>query len=67
MMGFDYLVGAREQGRRHVEAERLGGFKIHDQVELDRCLHGKVFGFSLLRMRSTYDAARRSRSIVSTP
>src|SRR5262249_984141 len=31
---FDHLVGAGEQGRRHLEAERVGGFQIDGQVEL---------------------------------
>jgi len=25
---FDYLIGSREQRRRHVEAERLGGLEV---------------------------------------
>ena len=36
----DHLVGAREQGRRHVKAERLGGSHIDDEVELGR-LHDR--------------------------
>src|SRR5262245_11922856 len=30
---FDHLVGAGEQGRWHVEAERLSGLEIHDEFE----------------------------------
>ena len=29
---FDHLVGAREQRRRHLEAERLHGFEIDHQL-----------------------------------
>src|SRR5262245_9261998 len=30
----DHFVGAREQHRRHVEAERLGGLDIQNQLKL---------------------------------
>src|SRR5947199_129509 len=39
---FDHLVGAREQRRRHVQAERSGGFEVDDQFMLDRFLHRQV-------------------------
>jgi hypothetical protein len=29
----DHLIGAREQRRRHVEAERFSGLKVDDQLE----------------------------------
>jgi hypothetical protein len=35
---FDHLVGAREQRRWHVEAKRLGGGQIDDEIELGRLL-----------------------------
>ena len=39
---FDDLVGEREQRRRQVEPERLGGLEIDHQLELDRLHHRQV-------------------------
>jgi hypothetical protein len=39
---FDHLVGARDQRRRHVEAERPGGLEVDNQLELGR-LHDRQF------------------------
>ena len=41
---FDHLVGAREQRRRHVEAERLRHDQVNDEVELGRLLDRKIGG-----------------------
>ena len=41
---FDHLVGAGEQRRRHVEAERLRHDQVNDEVELGRLLDRKIGG-----------------------
>jgi hypothetical protein len=42
---FDHLVGIGEQWRRHVEAERLGGSQIDDEIEFGRLLYRQISRF----------------------
>jgi hypothetical protein len=57
------LIGMGEGWRRYLETERFGRFEIDGAIVLGGLL-GKSAGLSLLRMRSTYEAALRYRSRI---
>src|SRR6516165_11554447 len=54
---FDHLVGEREQLVRNLEAERLGGRDVDDEIELGRLLDRQV-----VRLCPTQNPAPPSRS-----
>ena len=64
---FDHLVGAREQGWRNGEPSAFAVLRLMTISYFVGACTGRSAGFSPLRMRSTYPAARRYGSIVSAP
>src|SRR6516164_3390753 len=59
---FDHLVGAREQRRRHLDAERPGGLQIDDKLEFDGGLNGKVA--RLFALQDAIRIGRRAPKII---
>jgi hypothetical protein len=64
---FDHLVGEREQRRRHLEAKRLGGLEVDDELEFRRLQNGSSLGFSPLRIRAAYAPAWIKASVKLAP
>jgi hypothetical protein len=62
----DHLVGARQQRRRHFDAERLGGLEIDQQLEFGGLINRDVAWFGPLRIWCTSSAMRLSSSARST-
>src|SRR5262249_49199287 len=58
----DHLVGAGKHGCRNVETQRLRGLEIDRQLELGRCLYGKVS--RLLAFEDAIDVAGRASILV---
>jgi hypothetical protein len=54
---FDHLVGAGEQRRRHVQANRLRHDQVNDEVELSRPLARKIGGLRPSKILSTKSPA----------
>src|SRR5262245_52035227 len=59
---FDHLVGAGDEERRHVEAERLGGLRLMTRSNFVGCSTGMSAGFAPRRILTTRSAPRRNRA-----
>ena len=62
----DYLVGAGEQRRRNIEAERLRGLKIDDQLELGG-LHAPNVAISARARVAGREAAAKALRMIAQP
>src|SRR5262245_6569534 len=59
---FDHLIGTLLEMERNVEAERLGGLEVDDQIELDWSLDGKLT--RLRALEDTIGIGRRPLKII---
>ena len=55
----NHLVGAGDERRRHVQANRLRHDQVNDEVELSRPLDRKIGGLRPSKILSTKSPARR--------
>ena len=58
----DHLIGASEQRRRHLDAERIGGLEVEDRFVLGRRLHGQI-GW-LLALQDAVDVAGGAPELI---
>ena len=53
---FDHLVGERQQGRGHDDAERFRGLEVDDKRKLARLLDGEIAGLGTIQDFRDIDA-----------
>jgi hypothetical protein len=64
---FDHLIGAGEHNCRDLDAERLGGLEVNDQLVLGRRLHRQVGWFLALEEAIDVGGGLRVLSMKSGP